>query len=69
MDQGGYAKFVALKNKYPNLKPMLAVGGWGEGGRKYSQMASVPSRRQSFVRSVVGELSHLRLIFKHGFYE
>jgi len=53
IDNGGYAKFVALKNKYPNLKPMLAVGGWGEGGRKYSQMASMPSRRQSFVSSVV----------------
>lgn len=53
IDQGGYKKFVALKDKYPNLKPMLAVGGWGEGGRKYSEMASVPSRRKSFVNSVV----------------
>jgi len=53
IDNGGYAKFVGLKQKYPHLKPMLAVGGWGEGGKKYSQMASVPSRRESFVRSVV----------------
>jgi len=36
------------------MKPMLAVGGWGEGGKKYSQMASMPSRRESFVNSVVG---------------
>ena len=56
IDNGGYAKFVALKNKYPHLKPMLAVGGWGEGGKKYSQMASVPARRQSFVSSVVGKI-------------
>lgn len=45
---------MALKQKYPQIKPMLAVGGWGEGGKKYSQMASVPARRQSFVNSVVG---------------
>ena len=32
VEQGGYARFVALKNKYPNMKAMLAVGGWGEGG-------------------------------------
>lgn len=57
IDQGGYAKFVALKEKYPHLKPMLAVGGWGEGGRKYSQMSSVPARRQSFVSSVVEYMS------------
>ncbi len=54
VEQGGYEKFVSLKDKYPHLVTMLAVGGWGEGGKKYSQMASVPARRQSFVSSVVG---------------
>ena len=54
VEKGGYKKFVSLKDKYPHLVTMLAVGGWGEGGKKYSQMASVPARRQSFVSSVVG---------------
>ena len=54
VEKGGYEKFVSLKDKYPHLVTMLAVGGWGEGGKKYSQMASVPARRQSFVSSVVG---------------
>ena len=56
VEQGGYARFVALKKKYPNLKTTIALGGWGEGGKKYSQMASIPARRQTFVRSVVGML-------------
>lgn len=34
---------------------MLAIGGWGEGGKKYSQMAGVPSRRASLIASVVGK--------------
>ena len=58
MVQGGYARFVSLKQKYPHLKAMLAVGGWEEGGDKYSQMVSMPSRRDSFVRSVVGNISN-----------
>jgi chitinase len=57
VDQRGYARFVALKQKYPNLKTMLAVGGWGEGGKKYSQMASMPSRRKTFITSVVATLT------------
>lgn len=57
VEQGGYEKFVSLKDKYPHLVTMLAVGGWGEGGKKYSQMASVPARRQSFVSSVVEYMS------------
>ena len=32
------------------------VGRWGEGGKKYSQMASMSSRREKFVRGVVGQL-------------
>lgn len=32
---------------------MIAVGGWAEGATKFSQMASVDTRREAFVESVV----------------
>nr|QQJ42213.1 chitinase 5 [Sogatella furcifera] len=53
VEQNGYSNFTALKEKMPGLKVELAVGGWGEGGRKYSQLVSMKERRDSFIRSVV----------------
>lgn len=55
VQKGGFEKFVALKKKHPNLKTEVAIGGWGEGGRKYSAMVSVKARRDSLIRSIVGE--------------
>lgn len=55
VQKGGFEKFVALKQKNPHLKTQVAIGGWGEGGKKYSAMVGVKSRRDSLIQSVVGE--------------
>ncbi|CAH0402515.1 unnamed protein product [Chilo suppressalis] len=49
----GFKNFTALRSCHPNVKFMVAVGGWGEGGSKYSKMVSKNNTRTAFVRSVV----------------
>ncbi|XP_032522084.2 chitinase-like protein 3 [Danaus plexippus] len=48
-----FRKFNALKEKNPNLKTILAVGGWNEGSAKYSVMAANPTLRRNFVTSAL----------------
>lgn len=55
MNQGGFEKFAALKQKNPDLNIGVAMGGWGEGGRKYSEMVSVKERRDSTIASIIGK--------------
>lgn len=54
VENGGFKEFVNLKNKYPGLKTEVAVGGWGEGGRKYSALVGNKERRTTFIKSIVG---------------
>nr|AFF59213.1 chitinase [Charybdis japonica] len=61
INANGYRRFVALKDKFPDVKTTIAVGGWAEGGKKYSQMVSVKERRDTFIRSVV------QLLTEYGF--
>lgn len=56
VEKNGFKDFVALKDKFPGLKTEVAVGGWGEGGRKYSALVGNKQRRDTFIRSVVGTL-------------
>lgn len=37
---------VALKNKYPKLRVMLSIGGWGSG--RFSEMAATEQNRKQF---------------------
>ena len=53
----GFKNFVALKDKNPDLHVSVALGGWGEGGKKYSQLVSVKERRTTFIASVVGKIT------------
>ena len=62
IDQQFYAKFTALKSKNPNLKTMIAIGGYTDSqSSKYSQMANDPNKVKTFVSSVVA------FIKKYGF--
>ncbi len=57
IDGEGYAKAVALKADHPDLKVLIAIGGWNEGTAKYSKMAATPETRQEFVSSVIDFLN------------
>ncbi|CAG7717551.1 unnamed protein product [Allacma fusca] len=46
-------QFLTLKTKFPGTKFHIAIGGGSEGSDKYSRMAEVASRRQTFVQSIV----------------
>nr|QAT96399.1 chitinase [Portunus trituberculatus] len=53
INQNGFMNFTNLARTTPGLHSMLAIGGWGEGGKKYSEMAGVPARRASLIKSIV----------------
>lgn len=50
---GSYTDFLRLRKLSPKSSLMLSVGGWGEGGQKYSDMVSSLSGRTAFIDSVL----------------
>ncbi|XP_046972016.1 endochitinase [Vanessa cardui] len=57
VEKNGFSNFTALKRTHPDVKFMVAVGGWAEGGSKYSHMVAQKSSRMTFVKSVVDFLN------------
>ncbi|XP_067000055.1 endochitinase [Anabrus simplex] len=53
-DPPKFRQFVSLKERYPDLRTQIAIGGWSEGGKSFSDMVSNPNRRASMIRSIVG---------------
>ncbi|EFN82567.1 probable chitinase 2 isoform X2 [Harpegnathos saltator] len=50
---GNYRKMTALRQQYPGIKISLGIGGWNEGSKNYSQLASSPERRRTFIASTI----------------
>ncbi|KAG9508827.1 hypothetical protein GZH46_02667 [Fragariocoptes setiger] len=50
---GSYEDFLRLKALSSKSKLLLSIGGWAEGGQKYSDMVSLDSNRQRFIASVM----------------
>ena len=43
-----YERFNALKKRNPNLKTLLAVGGWNMGSAPFTKMVATAESRQDF---------------------
>ncbi|GFV83266.1 probable chitinase 2 [Trichonephila clavipes] len=51
--KGAFKRFTGLKKINPELKTIVAIGGWNEGSTRYSNMAASSGTRKIFVDSVV----------------
>ncbi|XP_012939965.1 acidic mammalian chitinase [Aplysia californica] len=51
--KGMYERTMALKQKNPNLKVLLAIGGWNMGTAPFSNFAGSVISRQEFVKNAI----------------
>uniref|UniRef100_A0A3Q1JGK0 chitinase n=2 Tax=Anabas testudineus TaxID=64144 RepID=A0A3Q1JGK0_ANATE len=52
-DEQLYQSFNGLKQSNPNLKTLLAVGGWNFGTQKFTTMVSTQANRNTFIQSSI----------------
>ncbi|XP_054583412.1 chitotriosidase-1 [Eptesicus fuscus] len=55
-DEQLYRDFNGLKQRNPQLKTLLAVGGWNFGTQKFTDMVATAQNRQTFVTSAIAFL-------------
>uniref|UniRef100_A0A0L8GXT8 GH18 domain-containing protein n=2 Tax=Octopus bimaculoides TaxID=37653 RepID=A0A0L8GXT8_OCTBM len=60
-DEMYYQRMINLKSRNPNLKVLLAVGGWGVGSKAFTKVSSQTSNRIEFTHNAI---QYLR---KHNF--
>ncbi len=48
-----YSRTIALKRINPNLKVLLAVGGWNMGAEPFSKIVHSESNRKIFIESTI----------------
>ncbi|XP_074647503.1 acidic mammalian chitinase-like [Tubulanus polymorphus] len=58
---GLYSQFVKLKEKAPQLKALIAVGGWTHAGFGFTEMVATKQNRTQFIRNAI------KFIEKRGF--
>ncbi|XP_020858781.1 chitotriosidase-1 isoform X2 [Phascolarctos cinereus] len=56
-----YKDLNSLKSRNPNLKLLLALGGWNFGTKKFTNMVAKPETRQVFIQSVIN------FLYQHNF--
>ncbi|XP_064102138.1 endochitinase-like [Macrobrachium nipponense] len=59
--EGGYRRFVGLKEKFPHLRTDVSIGGGESDARAFSTMAGDRAKRATFIASVV------KFLREHGF--
>lgn len=53
MNQNGFKNFTSYRETYPDVKFMIALGGWSKGNKKYSTLVSSPEKRTTFINSMI----------------
>ena len=49
---GGFSKFNNLRKINPNLKTLVAIGGWNEESTKFSNVVNSATLRTKFVNNL-----------------